>query len=233
MQFYLDGKVKEYDDDKLEYLDEGFECFVYRLEDDKVLKELKQRSAKRTWLTKESIDRMKSIKTKRILLPTMALTDKKDNLSAYEMDYIEDYGVQNYFDLDKEKLKEENSKLKEDIELISDNKLLVEDLLTENTSFHNGIYFIDPGSYIFDDTISENQAFGMNIDLVNHYLLYEVICRYHLVKYNKSNNFRKSYAFSKDIQLEYNKSGKQDVIEFLSDIEEDNLREFVERRAKH
>ena len=201
--------------------------------DDKVVKFFKQYPGKELLLTKESIERMKNIHTKRILFPTDALLDKKHKLRGYQMDYIENLGKESYFNLDKEKLKEEHELIREDIEVLSDNKLLIEDLLPENTSYHEGIYLIDPGSYKFDDNIDSNQAYGMNIDLINHYLLFEVIRSYHLVKHSGFNNYA-SYDFNREINKEYNRSGKKDVIEFLSDIEEDNLSKFVERRVnKH
>lgn len=235
MQFYVNGKKERYNPynmKKDKFLGEGMEAKVYKI-DDKAVKFFKQYTGKKIILTKDSVEKMKNIYTKRILLPTDALLDKKHNLRGYKMDYIEDLGEDSYFDLDKEKLREENELLREDIELLSDNKVLIEDLIKENTSYHNGIYLIDPGSYQFDSILDANQVYGINMDLINHYLLFEVIRNYHLEKHRKFNNYA-SYDFSREINKEYNRSGKNDVIEFLSDIEEDNLKDFIERRVnKH
>lgn len=235
MQFYVNGKKERYNPyhmkkDKL--LGEGLEATVYQI-DDKAVKFFKQYPGKKIILTKDSVEKMKNIHTKRILLPTDALLDKKHNLRGYKMDYVEDLGKDSYFSLNKDKLKEENELLREDIELLSDNKILVEDLLSTNTVYHNGLYLIDPGSYQFDSSLDANQVYGINMDLINHYLIFEVIRNYHLVKHSKFNNYA-GYDFSREINKEYNRSGKNDVIEFLSDIEEDSLKDFVERRVnKH
>ena len=99
----------------------------------------------------------------------------------------------------------------------------------ENTSYHNGIYLIDPGSYKIDTNLDSNQVYGINLDLVNHYLIYSVLRNYVLNKYQKVD----SYGFSREVNREYNKSGKNDVLEFFNDIKEESLSEFVENRIKH
>ena len=232
MEFFIDGKKVRYNSYNNKYLGKGLEVVAYKI-DDKAVKFFKKSPGKEIFLTKESIEKMKKIKTKRILLPTDALLDKKHNLRGYQMDYVEDLGSDSYFDLDKDKLNEEHELLRNDIEVLSDNKITLADLTSKNTVYHNGLYLIDPGSYKFDSTVDENQAYGINIDWVNLYLLYVVIRNYHLAKYSGSKNFI-DRDFSRKINIEYNKSGKNDVLEFLSDIEEDNLGEFVERRVnKH
>ena len=71
--------------------------------------------------------------------------------------------------------------------------------------------------------------YGINLDLVNHYLIYSVLRNYVLNKYQKVD----SYGFSREVNREYNKSGKNDVLEFFNDIKEESLSEFVENRIKH
>lgn len=233
MQFYVNGKKERYNPyhmKKDKFLGEGKEAKVYQI-DDKAVKFFKQYTGKKIILAKDAVEKMKNIHTRRILLPTDALLDKKHNLRGYKMDYVEDLGIDSYFSLNKYKLQEENELLREDIEVLSDNKVLIEDLIHVNTSYHNGLYLIDPGSYQFDSSMNANQVYGINMDTMNNYLIQEVIRHYHLVKYSKLNNYM-SYNFSREINKEYNRSGKNDVIEFLSDIEEDSLAEFVDKRIK-
>ena len=235
MQFFVNGekvRYNPYNMRKDEKIGDGLEADVYKT-GDKVVKFFKMYPGKQILLTKESVEKMKDIHTKRILLPTSALLDKKQKLRGYQMDFVENLGKDSYFNLNKDNLKKEHELLREDVELLSDNNILIEDLLIENTSFHDGIYLIDPGSYVIDEDIDSNQAYGINIDLINHYLLYEVLRSYHLVKHSGFNNYA-SYDFSREVNKEYNRSGKNDVLEFLAEIEEDNLSEFVDRRVnKH
>ena len=233
MEFLINGKKVRYNPYNMKkdiLIGEGLEADAYQV-GDKVVKFFKRYPGKEILLTKSSIEKMKKINTKRILLPTDALLDKKHNLRGYEMNYIEDLGKDNYFNLNKDRLKEENKLLREDVEILSDNNLLLEDLLPKNTVYNNGLYLIDPGSYQFDSSLDTNQTYGINIEKINEYLIFDVLRNYHLVKHSKFDNY-KSYAFSKEINKEYNNSGKKDVIEFLSDIEADNLKDFVERRIK-
>lgn len=233
MEFLINGKKIRYNPDNMKKdrsLTEGLEVEAYQI-GDKAVKFFKRYPGKEILLTKSSIEKMRDINTKRILLPTDALLDKKHNLRGYEMKYIEDLGKDNYFNLNKDRLKEENKLLREDVEILSDNNLLLEDLLPKNTVYHNGLYLIDPGSYQFDFSLDTNQSYKINIERMNEYLIFEVLRNYHLIKHSKFDNY-KSYAFSKEINMEYNNSGKKDVIEFLTDIEENSLKDFVERRIK-
>lgn len=148
------------------------------------------------------------------------------------MDYIEDLGNDSYFLLNKEQLKEEHKKLKEDIEVLSDNKLIAEDLIHQNTSYNKGIYIIDPGSFVFDEDFSINQAYGININLFNEYLIQEVLKYYYLNKYNKTGNFAINQDFCRRVNKEYVESDESDVLDFLSNVDENNLSEYVENKSK-
>lgn len=213
----------------MEKIGEGLEveCFLI---DGIVEKYFKTNPQKKIILNKDSIEKMKSIKTERILLPTSEITDQKNNLIGYKMKYIKNLGSDSFFTLEKESLRKETELIRKDIENLSDKKVVIEDLLDENTSYHNGLYIIDPGAFRFDDSIDINQAYGINIDLINNYLIFEVIRNYHLNRYNKNFNFASSYSFSRMINKEYNRSGSNDVLEYLSNIEENSLDEFVEKR---
>ncbi len=212
----------------MEKIGEGLETEVY-LVDKHVEKYFKKSPGKKIYLTEDVVDKMKHINTKRILLPRDTILDADNLYVGYKMDYIENKGTDSYFALDKEKLKEENKIIREDLEILSDNKILIEDLLDENTSYNNGIYSIDPGSFKFSENLDSNQVYGINMDLFNEYLIFEVILNYHLNKYK--NGFSKSFSFSTDIDREYNRSGKNDVLEFLSEMDENNLSSFVEKRV--
>ena len=231
MEFLENGKKVRYNpsnmrrDKKIGF---GLEVDVYQIGDE-VAKFIKRCPGKKIFLDKSSIEKMKQIDTKRILLPTTVLLDKKHEFRGYKMDYIENLGVDSYVSLDKENLVRENDLLKEDLVKLSDEKVLIEDLNHENTSYHNGIYLIDPGSYKIDTNLDSNQVYGINLDLVNHYLIYSVLRNYVLNKYQKVD----SYGFSREVNREYNKSGKNDVLEFFNDIKEESLSEFVENRIKH
>lgn len=214
----------------MEKIGEGLEveCFLI---DGNVEKYFKTNHQKKIILNKDSIEKMKNIKTERILLPTSEITDQQNNLLGYKMKYINNLGIDSFFKLERKELRKENELIRKDIEELSDKKIIMEDLLDENTSYNKGLYIIDPGAFRFDNSIDINQAYGINIDLINNYLIFEVIRNYHLNRYNKNSNFASSYSFSKMINKEYNRSGSNDVLEYLSNIEENSLDEFIEKRV--
>lgn len=231
MEFIENGKKVRYNPSNMrrdKKIGSGLEVDAYQI-DSEVVKFIKRYPGKKILLDKNSIEKMRVIGTKRILLPTTSLLDKKHNLRGYKMDYVENLGIDSYALLDKENLVRENNDLKEDLSKLADAKVLIEDLNHENTSYHNGIYLIDPGSYRIDSNLDSNEVYGINLDLVNHYLIYSVLRNYVLNKYKKVD----SYKFSREVNNEYNRSGKNDVLEFFNDMEEKNLSEFVENRVKH
>lgn len=232
MEFYINQKKVRYNPYNMKRdksLGDGYEVDAYQIKD-KAVKFFLRYPKKKIIITKESVEKMKKIKTKRILLPADALLDKKHNIRGYQMDYIENLGIDSYFDLEKDKLKEEYDLLREDIETLSNNKILLGDLNHENTVYHNGLYLIDPGGYHIDSSIDENQTYGINIDLFDEYLIYEVIRNYCLVKYNNFSKYE-SYSFCRGVNKEYNNSGKADFLEFLSETKDNTLGEFVEKRV--
>lgn len=231
MQFFENGKKVRYNPYNMrrdKKLGSGLEVDVYQVGDE-VVKFIRRYPGKKILLDKNSIEKMKGIDTKRILLPTTVLLDKKHEFRGYKMDYVENIGIDSYISLNKEDLVKENALFKEDLTKLSDEKVLIEDLSHENTSYHNGIYLIDPGSYKIDNNLDSNQVFGINLELVNHYLIYSVLRNYVLNKYQEVD----SYRFSREVNKEYNNSGKNDVLEFFDDIKEEKLSEFVENRIKH
>lgn len=233
MEFIVNGKKVRYNPYNMKkdrLLGDGMEVEAYQV-GDKAVKFFKRYPGKAILLTKSSMEKMKKINTKRILLPIDALLDKRHNLRGYEMNYVEDLGINNYFSLNKDRLREENELLKKDIEILSDNNLLLEDLLFKNTVYNNGLYLIDPGSYQFDFSLDANQVYGINIERINEYLIFDILKNYYLVNHNKFGNHI-NYTFGKELYKEYNKSSNKDVLEFLSNIEENTLEDFVKIRIK-
>lgn len=232
MEFLIDQKKVRYNPynmKKDKHLGDGYEVDAYQIKD-KAVKFFLRHPKKKIIITKESVEKMKKIKTKRILLPTDALLDKKRKIRGYQMDYVKDLGIDSYFDLEKDKLVEEHKLLKDDIELLSDNKILLGDMSHENTVYHNGIYLIDPGGYQIDSNIDINQAYGINMYLFNKYLIYEIIKNYCLVRYDNFSEYE-SYAFCREVNKEYSNSNKGDVLEFLSETKDNTLGEFADKRV--
>ncbi len=231
MEFIENGKKVRYNPSNMRYdkkIGSGLEVDAYQI-DSEVVKFIKRYPGKKILLDKNSIEKMRVIGTKRILLPTTSLLDKRHDFRGYKMSYVENLGIDSYALLDKEDLVRENNTLKKDLSKLADDKVLIEDLNHENTSYHNGIYLIDPGSYRIDSNLDSNEVYGINLDLVNQYLIFSVLRNYVLNKYKKVD----SYEFSRNVNREYNRSGKDDVLEFFNDMEEKNLSEFVENRVKH
>ena len=102
MEFLENGKKVRYNPSNMrrdKKIGSGLEVDVYQI-GDKVAKFIKRCPGKKIFLDKSSIEKMKKIDTKRILLPTIILLDKRHEFRGYKMDYIENLGVDSYVSLD-------------------------------------------------------------------------------------------------------------------------------------
>ena len=224
MVFYVDGKKERYNPynmKKDKKIGEGKEVDAYVV-GNQVVKFYKPYCNK-TRLTSKDVERLRKISTSRILLPTASMYDKKGNLRGYKMDYIENLGEESFFLLPKAQIKEELKKIKEDVLNLSDNGVILDDLHGLNTVYNNGIYFIDPGSYKFvkDNALTENdkiKCYGVNIDRINEFLI-SSSSHFSLVKHTNMTN-------------SYLKSGKDNMIDYLFDREENTMKDHADSMSK-
>lgn len=180
MVFYENGRKVRYNPydmktDSKVGKGEGLEVEAYQVNDE-VVKFYKEYCGK-IRLTKELSDYLTFIDTKRILLPTTTLLDKKHQIRGYKMTYIKELGIESFYTLNKKDLSKEMTLIHDDIITLSDYRIKVEDLDLDNTVFHNGIYLVDPGSFLFSKSKEDdsNSIYGFNMDIINEYLLDDIL----------------------------------------------------------
>lgn len=225
LSYYQKGKKHKHivpDDD---YLGSGMEVNVYKVKN-KVVK-LYKNYCKKIRLTKEDCDRLTKIKTKRILLPTTTLEDKKGNMIGYKMKYISDLGKDSFFKLNKENLTKELELLEEDINILSDNSIHIRDLGYMNTVYHNGLYLIDSGSYdiLKQSSKYKDMAYRMNQDEIDEYLI-GLIENYANDKYKDTS---KIALMIKNIRKKIYSNNLRPLKYFKNYLEEDNIDELIEK----
>ena len=162
--------------------DKGSEFIVYKY-DTFALKIYKD-NYKLSHLSLEELKIFKSILTKRILLPSDFLLNNNDELIGYMMPYID--GEKNLLYDSVSNLFNELAVLKEDLDSLSSNLIILQDINTENTIYNGNLYLIDPGNYainqlegiIFhveiEDTKLSNELTKIAINS-EHYKLRELI----------------------------------------------------------
>lgn len=123
----------------LEFLSNiGQECKVFKYNND-VIKIFKK-DYKLEHISEKTIEYLKKIETKRILMPTGVIKDIDNNFIGYKMKYVpgnraidEDY-VEDFFN--------ELTIIKEDIETLSNNGVRLLDINKNNTIYNGGLYMI-------------------------------------------------------------------------------------------
>ncbi len=180
-------------------------------------------------MTKEKVDILRRIKTKRIILPESAILNKRRECCGTVAPYIENLGKENLLEFSKEKLLEELLLLHKDALLLSDYCVSVNDLSFDNTSFHDGIYPIDFGRFNTKEEtqLDENLTFSYNFDQVNEFFYNQILCK--LIK--EEYTMQKANLVRKEI-LSFLAKGNSvwDYIE--KQMHQESLREYIKRKGK-
>lgn len=211
---------KIYDDDdnlidinNLEFLSNiGQECRVFKYNND-VIKIFKK-DYKLEHISKKTIEYLKGIGTKRILMPTGFIKDVDNNLIGYKMKYVsgnrsidEDY-VEDFFN--------ELTIIKDDIETLSDKGVRLLDINKSNTIYNGGLYMVDPGNYRIGENMPNENIKAWNYNKIN-ILVDELIFS---KKYNP-------YMFRQIVQFFMKEKQKKNIIYNL-----DILKQYLDSSLK-
>lgn len=166
---YLDEEKINFEKDDYSYLNEGLEAEVYRYKD-LTLKFYKEKSQKMV-IDRELVEYLKTIDTKRYLLPTATITDDSYCFLGYAAPFKQHYQTINNMSFDK--FIDEVKFLEEDTLLLSEKGIDVEDLSYSNTIYNGSIYLIDPGSFML--SVKNKSLSRENLDKLNTYIIEELL----------------------------------------------------------
>lgn len=135
------------DINKLLFLtNKGSEFSVYKYSD--LVVKIYKANYKLSHLSLEEFRILKNILTQRILLPTDFLFNNSDELIGYMMPYIA--GKKSLLPDLVSNLFNELEILKEDLDLLSSNLIILRDISVENTIYNGHLYLIDSGNYMIN-----------------------------------------------------------------------------------
>lgn len=136
------------DSNSLEFLsDQGSEFIVYKYLDSVI--KIYKKEYQLSHLSLEELNILKNILTQRILLPTATLWNSNGELVGYKMPLIigerslECDSLDTFF--------QELEILKQDLDLLCSNSIILRDINPSNTIYNGHIYLIDPGNYLIDE----------------------------------------------------------------------------------
>ena len=178
-------------------------------------------------LTKELIETMKSLKTKRIITPENAIFNKKHIVIGTVSPYIKDLGEKNLLTLNKKQFISEIKFLQEDFILLGEKKIKVVDLFLRNFVFNNGIYFIDVGKFKFLSA-DENIVISINLDELNTFIIERFLLP--LISIYSNNKMQSSNKLKEDYYGSLRKSIP--ITEIIDrDFTENTLEKYLIKRA--
>ena len=135
------------DINKLLFLtNKGSEFSVYKYSD--LVVKIYKANYKLSHLSLEEFRILKNILTQRILLPTDFLFNNSDELIGYMMPYIA--GKKSLLPDLVSNLFNELEILKEDLDLLSSNLVILRDINVKNTIYNGHLYLIDSGNYMIN-----------------------------------------------------------------------------------
>ncbi len=148
MQNIYDDNGKSLNTDMFEFLScRGSEVIVYKYYD--LVIKIYKKNYPFSHLNLNNINILKEIPTKRILLPTGAIINDKGEAIGYKMPYIA--GEKN---LDFEPVSsffKELEIIKQDLDLLNNNLVILRDINLNNTIYNGNLYLIDPGNYLINE----------------------------------------------------------------------------------
>ena len=171
MNIIYNDKNLSFTEDELSYMydGEGTESIIYKYKD-KAFKIYKDFCIKDR-IGLETVKKLSTIKTKRIILPEEELYNLSHKFIGYTSKYVDRYHLSNLYNLNKQKLLNELKLLYEDSDMLSDNNIDIEDLIKENTIYNDGIYICDPGSYIVNERQSKESIKYLNREKIDRFIL--------------------------------------------------------------
>lgn len=133
------------------YINEGVEAKVYR-HGDEALKIYRDYCFKPR-LDENSVTRLSSIPTKRVLLPKRSIyrIREKKSFAGYSLFYVNSKPFDEMVNIDMEHFLNELDIIKDDMKILTNNGVVVEDLNISNILYDGRLYFCDPGSFSFDE----------------------------------------------------------------------------------
>lgn len=144
--FNEDGSLL--DINKLEFLSaQGSEVVVYKYLD--LVIKIYKKDYQFSHLSFEELNILKNISTQRILLPTGTLWNVNHELIGYKMPFIT--GERDITEDNVSAFFEELAVLKQDLELLCHNSIILKDINLSNTLYNGNIFLIDPGNYLIGE----------------------------------------------------------------------------------
>ena len=216
MKLYIGDRLLNMEEDELDklYLNEGSEGVIYRLGSE-VLKVYKDNPLIDK-LSKESIDDLKTLNLKRILVPNESLLDENGNTIGYSSKYLEEDSFEKIFSMDASLIKDEIYLLIDDIRTLSRHGYEIDDLhLCNLIVSNNKIYFIDPGA--FHKTEDEfDELYRIN--------------RYKFDNFIVNDLFASSLSKKNRKKLEKAYDTRCDLMSFLDEMDDDdNIKNFAKK----
>lgn len=191
MEIIIKQKAKniKLNTDKLDKIGYGYESEVYGYNDIAIKVHRDERSRK-DGLSYKMVQNLKKIDTKRILMPIEPVYYKSNIFKLYKgyttklVSNVKE--KEEIINIDSNKLYNELQTLKNDINILSENKIRIDDIYYRgNTVFNGNIYYVDPGSYYIDKSLNFDQLYNKNLKELNFSLYYYLFCLYNNLDYIK------------------------------------------------
>ncbi len=128
-------------------------------------------------LTLEDYNHLQNIKTKRILLPEDAFTGISGNLRCYTIELIKKNRKNQIYKMLMNQFVEEVYQIERELDLLSNNHVVIQDLILKNFMFDGIFRFVDAGRYKINYSYSVSEIRNMNQNVFNCFILGELFTK--------------------------------------------------------
>lgn len=174
MKIYIGDKLYEFTEDELAfmYLDEGNEGIIYH-KGEQVIKIYKDFCSK-TRLDEETTIQLTKINTRRLLLPRKVIRTITGQFKGYTTSFIQGYYLNHIYEMRMQEFMDEISLYDEDINILSDELILIDDLIRKNLKYNSQIYAVDPGSFYKSIKDERNKIYRINQQMLKDFVVGEI-----------------------------------------------------------
>ena len=177
MEFYIEKDKYSYSDEQLsnQMLNYGDEADVYRIKGQAV--KIYKQFCPKTRLDERTVEYLKTIDTKRLLLPRKTVYDEFNKFNGYTTKLITEGSKSLIGKLKMSKMISEMKLLTEDVEVLSELGITIDDLDYRDVLYgdENGIYYCDPGSFTIEKYMTPKEIKIFNKEKLHDLLIDEIL----------------------------------------------------------
>lgn len=171
------------------------------------------------------------MKTKRILLPEDGFTDVSGDLRCYTIELITMNKKNQIYKMQMNQFVEEVYQIERELDLLSNNHVVIQDWILKNFMFDGIFRFVDAGRYQINYSYSVSEIRNMNQNVFNRFILGELFTKKIYLDYDLG---IVKHPMLEYLEMEYRKSSCKTMGEYIESTmdKNENMLQYVKKKEQ-